>query len=129
MYLCFMDDNKYYTPKKWEFYVDLEYEFRCAGEGEYRLAVIKDELQIDDIHNPVYDLRVKFLDKEDIESLGWTYDDRCSRFKKGEARLCFNDNKAWKSIIIQKNKTSPAFSDIAKNKNDLKKIMFNANIE
>jgi hypothetical protein len=73
-----MSDAKYYTPTVEEFYVGFEYEFRTLKEWEERkidevydgyyctLGSVKEGLKEDRI-------RVKYLDKEDIESLGFKY--------------------------------------------------------
>lgn len=62
---------KYYTPSIEEFYVGFEYEFSWKDDNNWIKAAIEDGSQIDDIHEGSYDLRVKHLDREDIEGLGF----------------------------------------------------------
>ncbi len=74
-------NDKYYTPDLKEYHIGFEYEFsRIGNYEEWTSAVIKDGIQIDDIHNSVYLLRVKYLDKQDIESEGW----KCITFTEKE---------------------------------------------
>ena len=64
-------DKKYYTPSIEEFHVGFEFEkleglewFSHNIPPHYRVFSLGDELT---------NYRVKFLDREDIESLGWNY--------------------------------------------------------
>lgn len=71
--------EKYYTPAIEEFHVGFEYEinmhFRMAEESKWYSAIItKDNWGANmDIINVLARARVKYLDREDIESLGWKY--------------------------------------------------------
>lgn len=72
-----MDQNKYYVPEIEEFYIGFEYEWMRYGEGatEWTKSILTME------NGPVgdydawrgNDYRVKYLDREDIESLGWKF--------------------------------------------------------
>lgn len=73
--------NKYYTPKIEEFHVGFEYEYQDmlphGGSVDWFKGIFKtdDSLELIFKSNDWYDLpRVKYLDREDIESLGFTYD-------------------------------------------------------
>ena len=67
--------SKYYTPQIEEFHVGFEYEWRRKESDEpFQSATIKDAAQLSDIFDTVYDLRVKYLDAEDLQSLGFMYD-------------------------------------------------------
>lgn len=86
-------DNKYYTPNIEEFYVGFEYEFKekftdgtIKTQKKYNKANwIKGIICVRDIPyinrslngknglNGISGIRVKFLDKEDIESLGFIF--------------------------------------------------------
>lgn len=61
-----MENNKYYTPTIEEFHVGFEYEIDYGDEWV-------SETQFDGfLHNKkLENIRVKYLDKEDIESLGF----------------------------------------------------------
>lgn len=89
-------ESKYYTPSIEEFHIGFEYEYDGTGYGVYyRLRVdnidsfyrVKDDIEFGDV-------RVKYLDKEDIESLGfickyeansmyYTYKESVSLFNSG----------------------------------------------
>jgi len=74
-----MENDKYYTPEIEEFHVGFEYEYRgfLAGDWENITTEQEDfsimfddfEHEMDGKFNELY--RVKKLDNEDIESLGW----------------------------------------------------------
>jgi len=83
-----MEENKYYTPEIEEFHVGFTYEFGKDYLGQYLwtefyidhadvLSAWELEEQIDDGH-----VRVKYLDREDIESLGWESVDKNNSGKK-----------------------------------------------
>lgn len=71
--------NKYYTPSIEEFHIGFEYEYF----NEYTNSYVPEIVTIEDIvERPIFEnielnkkqhslLRVKYLDKEDIESLGF----------------------------------------------------------
>ena len=74
---------KYYTPEIDEFHVGFEFEYStmtpCGSSTEYVKDIFKDTDNVNtlfkDLPNDWYDLpRVKYLDREDIESLGWIFD-------------------------------------------------------
>ena len=66
-----MESSKYYTPEIEDFHVGFEYE---VNTGDKWIP----EIQLDGyIHNKkLENIRVKYLDKEDVESLGWFYTGR-----------------------------------------------------
>lgn len=77
--LMFGTTSKYYTPGIEEFYVGFEFEILLGGkDGYYSKPKIWDcdttaslaRIKKHDLH----EIRVKYLDQEDIESLGWRRD-------------------------------------------------------
>lgn len=78
-----MEDSKYYTPSLEEFHIGFEYEYCMNPESNTKFTKeICDRTSIDILlddfeHEPkeLFELtyRVKYLDKEDIESLGFKY--------------------------------------------------------
>ena len=90
-------EKKYYTPSIEEFHVGFEFEIEDLGddgrtrvwrpqvfEGEETRTYFIEELRNDE-------MRVKYLDREDIESLGWEID---KTRLDGETQLKFyKDNK------------------------------------
>lgn len=107
-------NNKYYTPSIEEFHVGFEYEYKSAfdelitdGDGEdgwYRhvfnpkgyisLKKFKENISQNKI-------RVKYLDKEDIESFGFKYKDR---YRDGGS--CVYAYKCWNLIFYKTNTVS-----------------------
>lgn len=68
--------NKYYTPDISEFYVGFEYEAfepeDQSGVGKYKKYVFnRDDCAVKYYKFNSHDYRVKYLDSEDIESLGF----------------------------------------------------------
>ncbi len=129
--------NKYYTPDISEFNTDLEFELlnninifhiptleigkwvNCKME----FGILGDILNIQKL---ILDkqIRVKFLDREDIESLGWNFVG-----DKDNNRFHFNDEDIDKSVLIHEtgvisvSTRRTRFSGYLKNKSELKKIM------
>jgi hypothetical protein len=76
-----MEKNKYYTPTIEEFHVGFECEIQSSygwQKGEYPNILKQDTLTFQDsLDNGIIEatkksgIRVKYLDREDIESLGW----------------------------------------------------------
>ncbi len=89
-----MENTKYYTPNISEFHVGFEYEYTNTSHQVAMIDFEKDTVERVGEPTKVWDkntyqgygfndvrklidreaLRVKYLDKEDIESLGWEYD-------------------------------------------------------
>lgn len=119
-----MESNKYYTPEIEEFFVGFEYELRQADIWQ------KEKVQYNDCFCDLQGdgLRVKYLDKEDIESLGWTF---FKQINLRGVRLCFNNSKYRLDylqennyLIIQTNDyIFCKYNGIIKNKSELKKLM------
>ena len=62
--------DKYYTPELEEFHIGFEYEW-LNENNEWIKETSPIEITIKDFNKQTYGLRVKYLDKEDIKSLGW----------------------------------------------------------
>jgi hypothetical protein len=66
-------DNKYYTPEIEEFHVGFEYEVNY-GENRWVEEKLHSKPQVVTLpYMNLENIRVKHLDKEDIESLGWEF--------------------------------------------------------
>lgn len=126
-----MTIEKYYTPKIEEFHIGFEYEIFDNNEWKKIKILphyIGGDLRIDvpnlGHHDVPYKPRVKYLDKEDIESLG---------FKETKTKNFFElDNKkesylSWypevNRVEIGDNECSGGFSGIIKNKSELVKLL------
>lgn len=69
-------ENKYYTPNISEFYVGFEYEWKSdSTQTPWTKSIMTEENgPIKDMDaQRINDYRVKYLDKSDIESLGFKY--------------------------------------------------------
>lgn len=129
-------DNKYYTPTIEEFHVGFEYEAKerftdgtvktkdefdnakwVKSVADAGLMYIERALTGKNNDNGLCGIRVKFLDKEDIESFGW--EKFGNNFRKENLFLLFNLDKSV--VIIDGN--YPKFSGKIKNKSELKKLM------
>lgn len=119
-------DKKYYTPEQNEFYSGFEcekkpyyYEEFRYGEFENYITQIADRYMLMELKKG--NVRVKYLDREDIEKLGWKYDEGDIRdaFKLGKWQLSFLNNS---EIIIHQGK-SIYFIGSAKNISELRKLM------
>lgn len=132
--------NKYYTPEIEEFHVGFEF---CDRHSNYpeeeknwikRDYTLRAEYELDNISGRITEglIRVKYLDREDIESLGWVngeiYGMGCylRPDENGKAiidgyQLVFH---SWKYIEIYQESTSDVkFSGTIKNKSELKKLL------
>ena len=123
--------NSYYTPTIEEFHVGFEYEseeMAPCGSGTH---FVKDTIEKpDDIKNAFdfddychTELRVKLLDREDIESLGWKYSNVKSEYfsKNGFDLVLHKDN--FLTIYEDKGADEFSFRGTIKNKSELKKLM------
>jgi len=132
--------EKYYTPEIEEFHVGFEFE-TCYLQKDW----IKKKLEFDDFgfytstwevdSTPKTEFRVKYLDKEDIESLGWfhRYDDftfgEYSREKTDQLnyQLSYDYTYHTLTIGIYDKESITFYQDIfvgdCKNKSELKKLL------
>lgn len=138
-------ESKYYTPTIEEFYVGFEYEILENGiwnketinesnDRDYGNTIITTpyELEVKDT-----DVRVKFLDREDIESLGWKFKEiekgmlsnrPIFEFKTYLLNFDRNEHGIW-LLITDEYVEYQHFSGQVKNKSELKKLMQMLNIE
>lgn len=153
--LNMIKDNKYYTPSIEEFHVGFEYEYLDNNLKTWKPNVIESYMlitpnigeacdsEITEIFRELKEgnIRVKYLDREDIESLGF---DKTFKNEFGIEYL-FYENKDYqyclyhseKNVIIfraDKNVSwmfppsfseayRPIFSGIIKNKSELKRVL------
>jgi hypothetical protein len=146
-------ENKYYTPTIEEFHIGFECEYKSQeliGEAISKIIDLKlmygKELEVpeDDLFehhvingrdiqmyslNPhlLKDFRVKRLDREDIESLGWDQVEYDTYRLGTQQEFFFEFNPEYKSFIYSKtnklNSSNVIFMGTIKNKSELKKLM------
>jgi hypothetical protein len=156
--------NKYYTPEIEEFYVEFEFEFQGLDNywnltgwnkvklnidenknfGLYTLKHIKSVLEDNstDISNHI---RAKYLDKQDIESLGFVFEggklikNKKDHFIKENIALIYNYETKEMGIFTRDPSKNDIYSRlnfdpylvnniIVKNKTELKKLLKQLNI-
>ena len=118
--------SKYYTPELEEFHVGFEYEH----EDDPRIGTWKKEI-VDENTNLKWfkedcdvEHRVKCLDKEDIESLGFEYGEYSKARSGGETFELHNRySDVWTIHAIGSDYREQIFKGVIKNKSELKRIL------
>ena len=113
--------EKYYTPKIEEFHVGFEFEKEWE-DGSWSKEILEvDELK--DIEEEMLPItRVKYLDKEDIESLGFSIFENKTRYKKYKKNNYILGHYGVKTVIIW-DVAGELFDGEIKNKSELKKLL------
>ena len=123
-------ENKYYTPEIEEFHVGFEYEWVKPDRTEtIKLECLNNIGFLWGITIPE-GVRVKYLDQEDIESLGFKqsktdkywYDSKCGRYWVHKESI---DDWRW---IISDEQSEVSFAGTIKNKSELKRVLKMLNI-
>ena len=120
-----MKENKYYTPDNSEFHVGFEYEHGPLGSPLWNKKVVQTRL----FYGIDGATRVKYLDQEDIESLGFEFvkkDYPWLVFTKENIYLHFKHENETPQIILSYSEGSFAsrcFYGWVKNKSELKRIL------
>lgn len=130
---------KYYTPTIEEFHVGFEFEY-LTPNGTYKTGNWKDKFidhrEVDEFDDEIQKTshsicRVKYLDREDIESLGWV---RLSTPPAADVRLmCFSFGEAGvvmdyfepdrQATICIDGKVTHSFRGTIRNKSELARVM------
>lgn len=134
-------ENKYYTPKPYEFHIGFEFQSNYL-EKDW----VEKKLTLEDIafffdsyilDASVLEFRVKYLDKEDIENLGWEFKNKKQGillniliFNKKKYSLHYERGNHGIYILIKDDCADYThFSGKINNKSELRKIMQMLNIE
>lgn len=136
---------KYYVPKIQEFYVGFDFEsFDPGGLKEYKETQysLNNAIFIENLYEKGYQsayVRVKCLDREDIESLGFDHDQTTKDgavFYKGNLvdknQWCLTADKMnYREISIYdaNGNSYSVFHGVIKNKSELKKLMLQLGIK
>jgi len=126
--------NKFYTPEIEEFHVGFEFEEYDGVEGWKKRSV--DAYEISSFFHFANSypelLRVKHLDREDLESLGWNQTDY-DTFRLGILEVYLEFNPEYKTFIYESkyapNVKETLFKGTIKNKSELAKLMKMLNIQ
>ena len=114
----------YYTPTIEEFHVGSEYE-TTNGYEWVKKVFSKEDLksflyeQLENCINQEY-IRVKYLDREDIESLGGVELPDTNSFDIGECQIYFQDHTF---VEVYDDCGRLVFQGAAKNKSELKRVL------
>ena len=127
--------KKYYTPKIEEFHVGFEFEaFVTKQIGWRNISLRADGRHLDMVINELKSdrIRVKYLDQEDIESLGWEYVETLT-LKGTRLRYSFNNFildyiPSNNLLALLEDNFSCRFNCVLKNKSELRKLMKQLNI-
>lgn len=139
-YLKVMENNKYYTPTIEEFHVGFEYtkkELIDKGHNNTKLFINEDLIKS---HFTTDDIRVKYLDKEDIESLGWEFTGKTidiwfkkegifhaisggHKFTEYKLHYGLHDHCLYINAYFGGTDEGRLFEGIIKNKSELKRLM------
>lgn len=137
-----MENKKYYTPSIEEFHIGFEFEYlavpRIKENNGYIKSIFDFSWSISDILHRIIDfncLRIKYLDKVDIESLGFTYIKdvfslnklTVQSYKKDDIIL-YHTSELNKIMITYSNEDIIVSSISIKNKSKLIKLLKALNI-
>ena len=122
--------SKYYTPEIEEFFVGFEYEW-LNEENKWIKESSPTEISQEGFDEQTYGLRVKYLDKEDIESLGFKEGSKDFYIVKLRdyyisVEYFLKDKGFYINIGQEENQFS--FGGYIKNKSELKKLLKQLNI-
>jgi len=133
-----MSDTKYYIPTIEEFHVGFEFESEeissCGASTEFVKTIIskpkdiEDAFTFNDWHS---EIRVKHLDREDIESLGFKHiaNDWYSTNVIGDGyQIIFSQNNKIHISYGQHEFNTVMFTGTIKNKSELKRILIQLGI-
>ena len=124
--------NKYYTPELEEFYVGFEFEefYNDQWNSKVYISGYFLNYNMDCLFGKDKDkIRVKYLDREDIESLGWKFEEECPTWisfnMSGEKNLTLYKESKKVEILIPDNPLQYhySFAGTIKNKSELKKLL------
>lgn len=137
-----MEENKYYTPELNEFHIGFEYEIfneedeiweKKVFPNDYICSGTEDSPDLVELfYSGLKDTRVKYLDREDIEDLGFTfYKESDNRFNGDVIMTYFNDElqlilshiSAKNTVVVYTDKGLNKLSFKIKNKTELKKLL------
>lgn len=120
-------ENKYYVPDISEFHVGFEYEWLCTAGNKWLKKVYKEGIFLEE---SLENCRVKYLDKEDIESLGFEEIGQEDYYLNGDLdnwrieRLYDKDKNYFYRIEKEdRGDIEQIFFVYIKNKSELKKLL------
>jgi hypothetical protein len=126
-------DDKYYTPSLEEFHVGFEYQYKTCNEINNNLDWKKRTMDFMDMcdigleinNDPkiAWQYRVKYLDKEDIESLGFKFSELFGYVGYSHCILPSYTLSHFYEIVMHDDPTNVKFFGEIKNKSELKVLL------
>lgn len=120
--------EKYYTPEIEEFHVGFEYETKRKDENSWIKRTWNKYDVYSSLDNTHEEVRVKYLDREDVESLGFE-DLGNHSYEYGDSKLFLshypstNELDVYVYKRISDNERDFYFQGTIKNKSELKKLL------
>jgi len=130
--------SEYYIPDISELYVGFEYQSMCIENAHWGICKVEEDFAtppyLYEIENET--IRVKYLDIDDIESLGFEYykthpGTTLMEFEKEVYELSYDPSfkgKQYLRICLEGDVDVTMFSGDIKNKSELKKLLKQLNI-
>jgi hypothetical protein len=120
-------ENNYYTPSIEEFHVGFEFEVNCDNDWIKESLYSNEQVNVLPFMN-TNNIRVKYLDKEDIENLGFTCEQKpLGSWDKGEFWVKNKEGVVLMDFdILDKINPEigfPGISFVIKNKSELKRLL------
>jgi len=148
-----MEKEKYYTPTIEEFHVGFECEYNDPLKGSWEKVIYTEDMFFGGKRGlTLLEKRVKYLDQEDIESLGWSQEMVLNVWSETENDFVngfiYSTNEKDKYVLLYDTETNTLgiylqriynqisgnweehkmFSGIIQNKSELKKLMYQLQI-
>ncbi len=137
-----MKNNKYYTPELSEFHIGFEFEYLNKTKWKKQIVTLNNFPSfpygyMESLETLEYGVRVKFLDKKDIESFGFKYNKKQDLYISNKTylgvscgddkKLCiFYDSNDNNMLIYFRDNTGyefERFDGFIKNKSELKNLL------
>jgi len=125
-----MEKEKYYTPTIEEFHVGFECEYNDPLKGSWEKVIYTEDMFFGGKRGlTLLEKRVKYLDREDIESLGFKLDKNASEkdllnLEKDDIGITYKQDCFLIIYKFNRSKERIIFDGLIKNKSELKKLMY-----
>jgi len=129
-----MEKEKYYTPTIEEFHVGFECEYNDPLKGSWEKVIYTEDMFFGGKRGlTLLEKRVKYLDREDIESLGFKLDKNASdkdilNLEKDDTGITYKQDCFLIIYKFNGSKERIIFDGLIKNKSELKKLMYQLQI-
>jgi len=129
-----MYKEKYYTPTIEEFHVGFECEYNDPLKGSWEKVIYTEDMFFGGKRGlTLLEKRVKYLDREDIESLGFKLDKNASdkdilNLEKDDTGITYKQDCFLIIYKFNGSKERIIFDGLIKNKSELKKLMYQLQI-